>query len=635
MNNQEPTTDGHGGIWAAPIPPPARRRGPVSGSMLFRSTGKRSRLSRATTILSAVGLAGALSPLVVGSGVPASASPTPPAYLQTIGASGGVGHASMYPSGVDVDPSGNAYVADTANDQIAAYNSSGTQLWRVGSRGTNPKQPGRFTQPRDISYSAGKLYVADLGNNRVQVLSAADGTVSAVWSYRFISAIGITVGTDGANPIVLVSDDQANGIRAFNPSGTLLWSLTTAVGTANGQFNAPRDAATDAAGNIYVADYANDRIQKFDHNRTFLLAWGSRGTGNGQFNRPYGVALDSAGHVYVADSQNSRIQKFDGSGAFQAIIGAGQFGLRRVAVGSGANPEVYGADLWSYVVQRYNSAGVLDGTFGGTAPATGAFNEPYGLEADGTNIYVADTDNQRVQTFDPSTGALQFTWGTRGFGDGNPGFNWPRDLTINAATNTVWVADTKNNRLTEFSRTGSPTGRTMGTVGTGANQLHWPYGIASSGADLVVADTTNNRIQMWDPATASTVWTATGFSFPKDVTVVGSVVYVADSLHAKVVRLNAADGTVIDSFGSTVLHRPEGVAVAANGNIWVADSPRNALLEFASNGTLLQTFGKSGSGPTQFNNPTHLEILVAGSVTKLLVMDTWNDRVQVFDVTGR
>jgi DNA-binding beta-propeller fold protein YncE len=593
-------------------------------------------LSKATTILSAVGLAGALSPLLVGSEMPASASATPPAYLQTVGATGGVGHASLYPSGVDVDPSGNVYVADTANDQVAAYNSSGAQLWRVGVRGPGQKNPGRFTQPRDISYAAAKVYVADLGNNRVQVLNAADGSVSAVWSFRFTSAIGITAGTDGAgHPLVLVTDDQANGIRAFSTSGALLWSLTTPVGNAAGQFNAPRDAATDAAGNIYVADYANDRIQKFDRNRSVLLAWGSRGTGNGQFNRPYGIALDAAGEVFVADSQNSRIQKFDGSGVFKAVIGTGQFGLRRVAVGSGPNPEVYGADLWSYQIQRYNSAGTVDGVYGGSVPATGAFNEPYGMEVDGTNLYVSDTDNQRVQAFDPSTGAFQFTWGTRGFGDGNPGFNWPRDLTINTATNTVWVADTKNNRLTEFDRAGNPTGRTMGKLGSGTNQLHWPYGIASSGAQLVVADTNNNRIELWDPSTASTLWTTSGFNFPKDVTVVGSVVYVTDSLNAKVVRLNAADGTVIDSFGTPQLHRPEGVAVAPNGNIWVSDPPRNAVLEFAANGTYLQTFGKAGSGPTQFNNPTHLEILVSGSVAKLLVMDTWNDRIQIFDVTGR
>jgi len=568
---------------------------------------------------------------------PALASGSTPVYLQTIGAPGGGGHATMYPSGVDVDPSGDVYVADTGNDQVAAYSPSGAQLWRVGTRGTNPKLAGRFAQPRDIAYAAGLLYVADLGNNRVQVLNAADGSVAAVWSYRFPSAIGITAGVDGANnPIVLVTDNVANGVLAFSTSGSLLWSDTTPVGKAAGQFNGPRDAATDSAGNIYVADYANDRIEKFDANRNLLLSWGSRGAANGQFNRPYGVAVDSAGRVYVADSDNGRIEEFDGSGNWLATVGTGQFGLRRVAVGSGANPEVYGADLWSYEITEYSGVGgTLDQTFGGTPPATGAFNEAYGMEVDGANLYVADTDNQRVEAFDPSSGAFQFSWGTRGFGDGNPGFNWPRDLTINETTNTVWVADTKNFRLTEFDRSGNPTGRNLGSFGKGPNQLNWPYGIASYGADLVVADTNNSRIQLWDPSTGHTVWTAVGMNFPKDVTVAGDVIYVADSLNGRIVRLSAVDGSVIDSFGVGVLHRPEGVAIAADGNVWVADPARNDLVEFNSAGTYLRTFGKAGSAAGQFNNPTHLETLVSGATNELFVMDTWNDRIQVFDVTGQ
>jgi hypothetical protein len=59
-----------------------------------------------------------------------------------------------------------------------------------------------------------------------------------------------------------------------------------------------------------VADAGNDRIQKFDGSGNFLLAWGSEGSGNGQFNLPHGVAVDAAGNLYVADNFNHRIQKF-------------------------------------------------------------------------------------------------------------------------------------------------------------------------------------------------------------------------------------------------------------------------------------------------------------------------------------
>jgi DNA-binding beta-propeller fold protein YncE len=59
-----------------------------------------------------------------------------------------------------------------------------------------------------------------------------------------------------------------------------------------------------------VADYRNNRIQKFTSAGAFVATWGSYGTGNGQFSTPKGVAVDGAGNIYIADTGNSRVQKF-------------------------------------------------------------------------------------------------------------------------------------------------------------------------------------------------------------------------------------------------------------------------------------------------------------------------------------
>src|SRR5437762_516536 len=83
-----------------------------------------------------------------------------------------------------------------------------------------------------------------------------------------------------------------------------------------GPFNFPNGVATDAAGNVYVADAGNNRIQKFSSTGTYLTRWGSAGSGNGQFSYPSGVATDAAGNVYVADEGNNRIQKFSSTGAY-------------------------------------------------------------------------------------------------------------------------------------------------------------------------------------------------------------------------------------------------------------------------------------------------------------------------------
>ena len=78
----------------------------------------------------------------------------------------------------------------------------------------------------------------------------------------------------------------------------------------------PEDVATDSSGNVYVVDFGNNRIQKFDSNGNFITKWGSEGAGDGQFKSPLGIAIDSSGNVYVADHDNHRIQKFDSNGNF-------------------------------------------------------------------------------------------------------------------------------------------------------------------------------------------------------------------------------------------------------------------------------------------------------------------------------
>ncbi|MGB9940271.1 6-bladed beta-propeller [Methanosarcina sp.] len=87
-------------------------------------------------------------------------------------------------------------------------------------------------------------------------------------------------------------------------------------GSSDGQFKTPIGIDVDSLDNIYVADFGNHRIQKFDSNGNFITRWGSEGTGTGQFKYPRDVAVDSSDNVYVAEERNNRIQKFDSNGNF-------------------------------------------------------------------------------------------------------------------------------------------------------------------------------------------------------------------------------------------------------------------------------------------------------------------------------
>lgn len=575
-----------------------------------------------------------------------SAPALAPTFVQTIGQPA---HPTMAPSGLAVDPAGDLYIADTGNSQVAAYNSQGTQLWRVGQRGTNAN--GNFLDPRDVAYASGLLYVADTGNNRIQVLNAATGAWQSTFTYHFAAIMGIGVGFSApGKPIVLAADSTQNVIDTFTPTGTLLLKIGSA-GSGNGQLNQARDATTGPYGAVYVADYKNQRVEEFDNQGKYLRAWGkscpnSGCTVAGQFQDPYGIVLDAAGNVYVSD--NYRIQEFTGTGKFVAQFGTGcpkggctgndLFQLRRVAVAAGTAPNVYAADLWGDKVVEFNHAGAVVQVFGNVPPPAGGFNDPFGLTLSGSVLTVTDTDNQRIEEFDATTGAFQATWGLRGYGSNLDGVNWPRDVTYNPTTNTYWLADTKNYRLTEHLLDGTPTGRVIGSKYVLQPAiLNWTFGVATWQSDVVAADTFNNRVEEWDGTSATTpVWTATGMSKPEGVAVTGNNIWVADTSNARLVELDATTGATLGTVSGGLFGRPDGIAVDQNGNLWVADAQLNQLVELSPSGTLIQTVGSLGTGPGQFNAPAHLVVGPGATpnTTWLYVADAFNDRIQVFDITN-
>ena len=189
------------------------------------------------------------------------------------------------------------------------------------------------------------------------------------------------------------------------------------------------------------------------------------------------------------------------------------------------------------------------------------------------------------------------------------------------------MSDTKNNRLLQFTRDGIPTGSFLGEVGSAANQLHWPFGIASIGANLIVADTFNNRVSRWSPALGTTTWLSTALSFPKDVAVANGVVYVADTGNNRVVELSANTGVPIRSFGG--LHGPEGIAVdAGRQHLGVGhrlEPDRRAV-----------TVGEPAAGVRQRRAPPTTSSTIRRTWRsqngQLFVSDEYNDRIEVYDL---
>jgi DNA-binding beta-propeller fold protein YncE len=134
---------------------------------------------------------------------------------------------------------------------------------------------------------------------------------------QFIYPHGLGVDDDG---YIYVADYDNERIQKFSANGIFLAAWGDS-GTGDGEFRWPEDLAIHGD-TVYVTDFGNRRVQKFLTDGTFLGKWGSPGSGNGQFESIGGIAVDGDGCVYVSDA--IRIQKFRGDGTF--VMTWGQFG---------------------------------------------------------------------------------------------------------------------------------------------------------------------------------------------------------------------------------------------------------------------------------------------------------------------
>jgi len=232
------------------------------------------------------------------------------------------------PDGVAVDDLGHVYVAERGNNRVEKFSATGRLLGSLGT-GTPGNAPGQLDTPFGVAVDGlGNVYVGDTKNNRIQKF-APDGRVLAVWGHagtgpgEFEDPRGLAI-DDAGN--VYVADHANDRVQKLSPTGRFLaaWGR---LGTGDVQFNLPRAVAVNHAGDIYVADKLNNRIQELSPSGAFIRRWGanggdgSAGAGAGQFRLPYGVALDGAGDVFVADRGNNRVQRFSPTGAFLAVIG--------------------------------------------------------------------------------------------------------------------------------------------------------------------------------------------------------------------------------------------------------------------------------------------------------------------------
>ena len=468
---------------------------------------------------------------------------------------------------------------------------------------------------------AGNLYIAEWNNNRIRKVNSAGviSTVAGTGTAGFSGDGGAATSAQLSNPQdvaldaagnLYIAEWNNNRIRKVNSAGVI--STVAGTGTAgfsgdggaatSAQLSNPQDVALDAAGNLYIADVNNNRIRKVDSSGNIsTVAGGGSSLGDGgaataaQLGAPRSVALDGAGNLYIADWSDHRIRKVDSSGNISTVAGTGTQGFS----GDGA------------------------------AATAAQLNSPWDVAVDGSgNLYIADRNNNRIRKVN-SAGNISTVagTGTAGFsGDGAAAvaaqLQSPQGVALDGAGN-LYIADAGNHRIRKVDSSGNiSTVAGNGTASFGgdsgaatAAQLSDPSGgVALDGAgNLYIVDRGNDRIRKVDSAgVISTVAGRERLSNPQDVALDGSGnLYIADMGNHRIHKVNSA-GVISTVAGSGTagfsgdggaataaqLNQPRGVAPDGAGNLYIADSNNQRIRKVDSDGNISTVAGDGmiGSG---------------------------------------
>jgi sugar lactone lactonase YvrE len=373
----------------------------------------------------------------------------------------------------------------------------------------------------------------------------AAGSYSFTASYAGSGSDGPSVSTAVQVNVTGLTTNSPN-IYTFAGDGITGAGGDGGLATA-GELNAPWYTSLDAAGNLYIADTDNDRIQKVDGATGIITTVAGTGVagynGDGelatsaQIAYPYGVVSDAAGDLYISDGGNVRIRRVDAAtGIISTVAGNGNSGFSgdggpatdaeidgNVGLTLDAFGDIYFADVADYRVRRVDGETGIITTVAGTGtkgfngdggPATKAeLSDPFTVLLDAAgNLLIADEGNSRIRKVSASTGNITTIAGNGSQGDSGDGgpatsaeFGSPFGIALDASGN-LYISDLGPSRV---RRVDAATGiiepyagnGTVGFSGDGgpANlaELNTPTGLsADPKGNLYITDTVNRRIRI-------------------------------------------------------------------------------------------------------------------------------------------
>lgn len=523
-----------------------------------------------------------------------------------------------------------------------------------------------LVNPNDVAIDTlGNLYIADAGNHRIRKVTpggvistfAGNGLTGFVGDGGQASAAQLSMPSSifiDANDNFYVADTGNGRIRKITPAGIISTIAGSGLGDSSGDgglatdagLNSPQDVVVDVTGEVYVSEFAGNRIRRFTEggNISTVAGTGSAGfAGDGgpgvvaALRQPTAMTLDGVGNLYFADSANYRVRKLDTNGVITTVAGNGSGSCSTAAASATASSILLPTGLEFddsgnlYIASACNRiqkvapggsistiAGTLEFGFGGDGfPAVYAtLNLPVGLAlGPGGSLYIADYFNHRVRRIAPDQ-TIGTVAGSAYSGDGGQalgaGLGLPMGTAFDAAGN-FYIAESAYHRVRKVTPAGiistfagDGVGRFAGDSGLAVEaSLFNPVDVAvDPSGNVYIADLWNGRIRIVDSGGIIRTFAGNG-----DTGTSGENVNPLDALLSPTSLALDADGNVFVATFSTIRKIVGGTSI-----VTVAGSALNG--------------GFNGDGPALTSNLRRPASIAFDHAGNLVIADTGNNRIR-------
>lgn len=480
--------------------------------------------------------------------------------------------ASFVPISIAADKSGNILISDRVNRRIRQINNSGVinSLAGTGLRGFGPDNMAAVTSslasPAGIAVdSLGNILVTDTSLFRLLKIDAKTGlinTIAGTGAPSFGGDGDLAVDANLRFPIGAAADNAGNIFIIDNTRIRQIDGKTGVINTIAGfgsssadnipalesKLASPQAILADKQGNLLISDTFSHRIRKIDATTkviTTIVGNGKAGfSGDGSLaidaslSQPFGIALDEQGNLFIADFGNARVRRVDTNGIITTVAGNGNFdffGDGGQAVNASFSPvsvairntNLVIADFFSKRIRQVDSNGIITTIGGngfsslsndGSLATDASVSIPVNITSDDKgNLFVAETENNRIRRIDSQTGIISTVAGNGKdsfSGDGglaiNAGLSSPGGMAIDLEKNLLFIADFNNLRVRQVNLT---TGIITTVAGNGQivfagdggpavnATLNSPLTVALDKSGLFILDAGNNRVRRVDLTT--------------------------------------------------------------------------------------------------------------------------------------